>query len=173
MSTKAELEEKAEGCDTSEEYVGVAREIVQDLSDKAWAAELLDEGAEWAQTTDELILFAKCAAEALEDSEKTKQYLLQAKDFAMTIDELVKLAGTAAEVGDSDAATEVLSTAQGKCTKIADFFSLSKNIKTLLSDEELADGLRDSGLLTRDSRLKERKKYGLRGARRGTQFSKR
>ena len=33
--------------------------------------------------------------------------------------------------------------------------------------------LRDSGYLTRDSRMKERKKYGLRGARRGTQFSKR
>jgi small subunit ribosomal protein S9 len=39
--------------------------------------------------------------------------------------------------------------------------------------EELAIGMRDSGLLTRDSRMKERKKYGLRGARRGTQFSKR
>jgi small subunit ribosomal protein S9 len=33
--------------------------------------------------------------------------------------------------------------------------------------------LRDSGFLTRDSRMKERKKYGLRGARRGVQFSKR
>lgn len=33
--------------------------------------------------------------------------------------------------------------------------------------------LRDSGLLTRDARMKERKKYGLHGARRGTQFSKR
>jgi small subunit ribosomal protein S9 len=41
------------------------------------------------------------------------------------------------------------------------------------ADEQLADGLRDSGLLTRDGRMKERKKYGLRGARRGTQFSKR
>jgi len=40
-------------------------------------------------------------------------------------------------------------------------------------DESLTDGLRDSGLLTRDGRMKERKKYGLRGARRGTQFSKR
>jgi small subunit ribosomal protein S9 len=40
-------------------------------------------------------------------------------------------------------------------------------------DDQLADGLRDSGLLTRDGRMKERKKYGLRGARRGTQFSKR
>ena len=33
--------------------------------------------------------------------------------------------------------------------------------------------LRDSGLLTRDSRMKERKKYGRRGARRSFQFSKR
>lgn len=39
--------------------------------------------------------------------------------------------------------------------------------------DDLADNLRDSGLLTRDGRMKERKKYGLRGARRGTQFSKR
>ena len=39
--------------------------------------------------------------------------------------------------------------------------------------EELADTLRDSGLLTRDGRMKERKKPGLHGARRGTQFSKR
>ncbi len=38
---------------------------------------------------------------------------------------------------------------------------------------ELDDTLRDKGLLTRDGRMKERKKYGLRGARRGTQFSKR
>ena len=40
-------------------------------------------------------------------------------------------------------------------------------------DETLAPGLRDTGMLTRDGRMKERKKYGLRGARRGTQFSKR
>jgi small subunit ribosomal protein S9 len=40
-------------------------------------------------------------------------------------------------------------------------------------DGQLEPGLRDSGLLTRDGRAKERKKYGLRGARRGTQFSKR
>ena len=40
-------------------------------------------------------------------------------------------------------------------------------------DVELAEPLRQGGLLTRDGRMKERKKYGLRGARRGTQFSKR
>ncbi len=43
--------------------------------------------------------------------------------------------------------------------------------------DEVATGmiqkLRVGKFLTRDSRMKERKKYGLRGARRGTQFSKR
>jgi small subunit ribosomal protein S9 len=38
---------------------------------------------------------------------------------------------------------------------------------------ELHDLLREGSFLTRDSRMKERKKYGLRGARRGVQFSKR
>ena len=33
--------------------------------------------------------------------------------------------------------------------------------------------LRDSGYLTRDSRMKERKKYGRKGARKSFQFSKR
>ncbi len=40
-------------------------------------------------------------------------------------------------------------------------------------DSELHDTLRETHYLTRDSRMKERKKYGLHGARRGTQFSKR
>lgn len=40
-------------------------------------------------------------------------------------------------------------------------------------NEENFKPLRDDGFLTRDSRMKERKKPGLHGARRGTQFSKR
>ena len=40
-------------------------------------------------------------------------------------------------------------------------------------DGETFPAMRGQGFLTRDSRMKERKKYGLRGARRGTQFSKR
>ena len=39
--------------------------------------------------------------------------------------------------------------------------------------DELTTVLRDSGYLTRDGRMVERKKYGRRGARRGFQFSKR
>jgi small subunit ribosomal protein S9 len=38
---------------------------------------------------------------------------------------------------------------------------------------ETDGALRESGLLTRDSRMKERKKYGRRAARRSFQFSKR
>ena len=40
-------------------------------------------------------------------------------------------------------------------------------------DTEHFPAMREKGFLTRDSRMKERKKCGLRGARRGTQFSKR
>ncbi len=40
-------------------------------------------------------------------------------------------------------------------------------------DENLRPTLKKAGLLTRDPRMKERKKYGLKGARRAPQFSKR
>ena len=40
-------------------------------------------------------------------------------------------------------------------------------------DSTLEQALRNGGFLTRDSRMKERKKYGQRGARRRFQFSKR
>ena len=40
-------------------------------------------------------------------------------------------------------------------------------------DEGLRPLLRKGGLLTRDARIKERKKYGRKRARRGFQFSKR
>ena len=40
-------------------------------------------------------------------------------------------------------------------------------------DEELRGALKKAGFLTRDPRMKERQKYGLKGARRAPQFSKR
>ncbi|MGE0912249.1 30S ribosomal protein S9 [Bacillus atrophaeus] len=43
----------------------------------------------------------------------------------------------------------------------------------LEADPEYRLTLKRAGLLTRDSRMKERKKYGLKGARRAPQFSKR
>ena len=40
-------------------------------------------------------------------------------------------------------------------------------------DDDLRSALKKAGFLTRDPRMKERKKYGLKGARRAPQFSKR
>ena len=43
----------------------------------------------------------------------------------------------------------------------------------LKADAELRPELKKAGFLTRDARMKERKKYGLKAARRAPQFSKR
>ena len=43
----------------------------------------------------------------------------------------------------------------------------------LLADASFKDTLRKQGFLTRDSRMKERKKYGLKGARKRFQWTKR
>ena len=43
----------------------------------------------------------------------------------------------------------------------------------LQADENYRAALKKAGLLTRDPRMKERKKYGLKAARRASQFSKR
>lgn len=56
---------------------------------------------------------------------------------------------------------------QADATRLAIARALAK------MDPELHKPLKDAGLLTADSRKKERKKYGLHAARRGTQFSKR
>jgi len=58
-------------------------------------------------------------------------------------------------------------TGQADACKLA----IARALKT--ADADLARLLREAGMLTCDSRVKERKKYGLHGARRGTQFSKR
>ena len=43
----------------------------------------------------------------------------------------------------------------------------------LTADESYRAALKAAGFLTRDPRMKERKKYGLKAARRASQFSKR
>jgi small subunit ribosomal protein S9 len=43
----------------------------------------------------------------------------------------------------------------------------------LVIDKDLRPAVKRAGFLTRDSRMKERKKYGLKAARRAPQFSKR
>ncbi len=43
----------------------------------------------------------------------------------------------------------------------------------IVEDPDLRSALKAAGMLTRDARVKERKKYGLKKARRAPQFSKR
>lgn len=61
----------------------------------------------------------------------------------------------------------------GGTTGQADACKLGVARALKLFDPETEPVLREHSLLTRDAREVERKKYGLRGARRGTQFSKR
>jgi len=68
---------------------------------------------------------------------------------------------------------------QGVARAIKSMFNLD-TVKTEGSAEAadealvtMSKKLRDSGFLTRDGRMKERKKYGLKGARKAFQFSKR
>ena len=61
----------------------------------------------------------------------------------------------------------------GGCTGQADAIALALARAIAILEPVQHRSMRDSGLLTRDARVKERKKYGRRGARRGFQFSKR
>lgn len=68
---------------------------------------------------------------------------------------------------------------QGLARALKDMFSgMTPAGETANEDDEASPGgmvkkLRDSGYLTRDGRMKERKKYGKKGARKSFQFSKR
>ena len=61
----------------------------------------------------------------------------------------------------------------GGCTGQAGAIRHGLSRALLLADESFRPVLKKAGLLTRDPRMKERKKYGLKGARRAPQFSKR
>ena len=75
--------------------------------------------------------------------------------------------------GKREAVDVVVSVAGGGVTGQADACKLGVARALKIFDPELEPALRDSHLLTRDGRAKERKKPGLRKARRATQFSKR
>jgi small subunit ribosomal protein S9 len=77
----------------------------------------------------------------------------------------------AVEVGDS--LDVIISVAGGGTTGQAGACRMGLARALMSYDSEMFQPLRDGGFLTRDSRMKERKKPGLRGARRGIQFSKR
>lgn len=90
-----------------------------------------------------------------------------------SIKDRVVVSGALDEVGKRSAVKVTIKVNGGGTTGQAGACRLGIARALKAFDAELADPLRHAGLLTRDGRMKERKKYGLRGARRGTQFSKR
>jgi small subunit ribosomal protein S9 len=89
------------------------------------------------------------------------------------IKDRVLVAGTLEHVGKQSAVNVDITVDGGGPTGQAGACRLGIARALKVFEAELAEPLRQGGLLTRDGRMKERKKYGLRGARRGTQFSKR
>lgn len=77
-------------------------------------------------------------------------------------------------VTETKAKFDVLATIKGG-GKVAQAEALRHGISRALTlaDQELRGPLKKAGFLTRDARVKERKKYGLKSARARFQFSKR
>ncbi len=78
------------------------------------------------------------------------------------------------EVAQATTTVDILATAKGGgVTGQADALRLGIARALVEFDPELRPLLKKAGMLTRDARIKERKKYGLAGARKRFQFSKR
>ena len=69
--------------------------------------------------------------------------------------------------------TVVAKTHGGGISGQADALSLGISRALIEMDSDLRSKLKSKGLLTRDSRIKESKKYGLKRARKAQQFTKR
>jgi small subunit ribosomal protein S9 len=77
------------------------------------------------------------------------------------------------QIGERESVDVVVRVAGGGVSSQAGAIRMGLARALVGYNEENFQPLRDNGFLTRDSRMKERKKYGRRGARRGVQFSKR
>ena len=78
------------------------------------------------------------------------------------------------ELAEASEKFDILATAKGGgVAGQADALRLGIARALVAFDSELRPVLKKAGMLTRDARIKERKKYGLAGARKRFQFSKR
>ena len=100
------------------------------------------------------------------NSRDLEAYFLR-EDHRLTVNAPLRLTKT---LGKYDVTTRVTG---GGISGQAGAVALGIARALVLADSTLEAVLRENRMLTRDSRMKERKKYGRRGARRGFQFSKR
>lgn len=75
--------------------------------------------------------------------------------------------------GHNNSSHAIIRVSGGGTKGQAEAISLGLARALVVMSEDLRPSLRKAGLLTRDSREKERKKYGLKKARKAPQFSKR
>lgn len=95
------------------------------------------------------------------------------EDFFKTAQQRSSVLAPLVLTGKKEAVDVLIHVEGGGTTGQADACKLGIARAIKLFDPETEPTLREHSLLTRDAREVERKKYGLRKARRGTQFSKR
>jgi small subunit ribosomal protein S9 len=94
-------------------------------------------------------------------------------EFFKTVQQRNSVLAPLVLTGKQDAVDVIIQVEGGGTTGQADACKLGIARAIKRYDPETEPSLREHSLLTRDAREVERKKYGLRKARRGTQFSKR
>jgi len=95
------------------------------------------------------------------------------KEFFPSLQYQVMVVAPLTATGTASRVDILASISGGGLTGQAGALSLGIARALIKMDPSTEEALRDKRLLTRDARMKERKKYGLHGARRGFQFSKR
>lgn len=109
-------------------------------------------------------------------------YLTEVKDRnavlgPMLVTEMAARVDIRATVTGGGVSGQAGAVSQGVARALKNYFGLDTAATTEEGADEaivtLSKKLRDSGYLTRDGRMKERKKYGRKGARKAFQFSKR
>ena len=106
-----------------------------------------------------------------ESSPKVEKLNLNEKSLLENVDTIVKVKGGGL-VGQAEAIK--LGLARALCELNPSSLSPSATeTNNLLNTDEIRKQLKDKGYLTQDSRVKERRKYGLKKARKATQYNKR
>ena len=101
--------------------------------------------------------------------------LVNGKDIkeALGMDDLVNIALLPLKLTENNKISAEIKTHGGGLSGQSGAISLGLARALCVMDESLRPKLKSNGLLTRDSRVKESKKYGLKKARKAPQFSKR
>ena len=101
--------------------------------------------------------------------------LVNGKDIkeALGMDDLVNIALLPLKLTDNDKVSAEIKTHGGGLSGQSGAISLGLARALCVMDESLRPKLKSNGLLTRDSRVKESKKYGLKKARKAPQYTKR